>query len=84
MVTSVVWQRSGKAARNLTLTMTKMRMKMNMSLTTATFEVTDLEMKATSEVGALMEMEEGVPGHSMQEGIGTRHAQRLSLSADDY
>jgi hypothetical protein len=55
MVTSVVWQRSGKAARNLT--MTKMRMKMNMSLTTATFEVTDLEMKATSEVGALMEME---------------------------
>jgi hypothetical protein len=57
MVTSVVWQRSGKAARNLTLTMTKMRMKMNMSLTTATFEVTDLEMKATSEVGALMEME---------------------------
>ena len=30
---------------------------MNMSLTTATFEVTDLEMKATSEVGALMEME---------------------------
>ena len=37
--------------------MTKMRMKMNMSLTTATFEVTDLEMKATSEVGDLMEME---------------------------
>ena len=54
-MTSVVWQRSGKAARNLTLTMTKMRMKMNTSLTTATFEVTDLEMKATSEVGDLME-----------------------------